>query len=692
MSDDLDTSSPTGALVALSPADPEWQPILHVSNQVVLYNPTSHALSIRTHSPPPSGPLARHGHARCPYCHRSISPNHGRSREHDSDDDFEQSLGHTSNRAANYFQLLEIANETSRPASPASGDSSPRPSTGSAFRAESMAEGYFQAFFQEVCRLGMGANGSVYLCQHVLDGNSLGYFAVKKVAVGQSHSYLLSTLREVRLLEKLHHPNIVTYHHAWLETSQFSSFGPRVPTLHILMQWAEGGSLDDLIDARLGRRAPKLPHLHPTDGGSGGISVPESAGASPDVGDHPYSRNARIRAFRAVQRAPPEERERLRREMGLNGNGVLPQSNKRGPTDWKPVHLLSAEEVHDLFEGVVAGLAFLHEKSILHLDLKPGNVLLTWDEGRMVPRAMLSDFGTSQDMMNARTRSGNTGTLEYSAPESLPEPSTGQLRQVDSKADMWSLGMILHKMLFFRLPYRYTVDNDEASRPKDGRDYMDRLEAEILEYTGFKSSSILASGFESRRLPKVYLLLLETLLNVKPSARPSSERVLGVIKEGGLNPVQGGHAVPSTLALARSTHMRTSPERSGPTLFEESTDASVEEIKDEDDSTKRRAFFGLPIPSYPTTIRGWSEVLRQGRERIPTYLPKRLCLRTLKSTILVAKVFSLSRMCPGSEHRPVVASAALALAIVDTWFDGLQATLAFGAAHLALLAFVCTST
>lgn len=100
---------------------------------------------------------------------------------------------------------------------------------------------------------------------------------------------------------------------------------------------------------------------------------------------------------------------------------------------------------------------------------------------------------------------------------------------------MWSLGMILHKMLFFRLPYHHTVDNDEASRPKDGRDYMDRLEAEILEYTGFKSSSILASGFEPRRLPKIYLLLLETLLNVRPSARPSSERVLGVIKEGGVS-------------------------------------------------------------------------------------------------------------------------------------------------------------
>ena len=123
-------------------------------------------------------------------------------------------------------------------------------------------------------------------------------------------------------------------------------------------------------------------------------------------------------------------------------------------------------------------------------------------------------------------------SLEYSAPESLPEPSTGQLLQVDSKADMWSLGMILHKLLFFRLPYLHTSDNDDPSRPRDGREYSDKLEAEILNYRGFVSSSVLSSAFESRRLPKAYLLLLETLLNIKPSSRPSSERVLGVIKEG----------------------------------------------------------------------------------------------------------------------------------------------------------------
>ncbi|KAI0777737.1 kinase-like protein [Trametes elegans] len=643
MFDELDPPSPSGALVALGPVDPEWQPILHVSNQVVLYNPTSHALSIRTHSHPSTRTLTRRG--RCPYCHRAMVDGDGDEEDGSGDSEVED-IERNSNRAPNYFQLLEVANESSRPASPEDAPAPDVPPAGpSAFRADNMAEGYFKAFFQEVCRLGMGANGSVYLCQHVLDGNSLGYFAVKKVAVGQSHSYLLNTLREVRLLEKLHHPNIITYHHAWLESSQFSSFGPRIPTLHILMQWAEGGSLDDFIDIRIGRRAPNHPHLRASAPASNGNEPPSSPSPAPSTPDQVYSRSARIRAFRTLQRAPPEERERLRREMGLNGNGAQAGEGRR-PANWKAVHLLSAEEVHGLFTDVVSGLAFLHDMSILHLDLKPGNVLLTWDEGRLVPRAMLSDFGTSQDMLNKRTRSGNTGTLEYAAPESLPQPTTGQLLQVDSKADMWSLGMILYKLLFFRLPYRYSSDSEDPSRPKDGKEFADRLEAEILQYPGFKSSSAMTTAFESRRLPRAYLYLLENLLHVKPSVRMSSERVLNAIKEGGLKPIIPIHRADSRsslVALARPTN-RISPEMRHsdyPATLQDQSDSNVEEIEDEDGTTseeEKAPFLGLPEPAPPVTPIGWAGSLQRWGRWVPSRVPRAIWVRTLKSSILVFKV------------------------------------------------------
>jgi len=79
-------------------------------------------------------------------------------------------------------------------------------------------------------------------------------------------------------------------------------------------------------------------------------------------------------------------------------------------------------------------------------------------------------------------------SLEYTSPESLPSPQTGLLQQIDSKADMWSLGMILHKLLFFRLPYRYASDDaDEDGNlgsPVEEGEKMTLLEREIQSYSG----------------------------------------------------------------------------------------------------------------------------------------------------------------------------------------------------------------
>lgn len=652
----------------------------------------------------------------CPYCKQTIPLSVEQdlldedALRHAPDDEIDLDDGDPArhSRVGNYFQILAVSNDvTSRPVSLSSlsddeDEVSDTPKS-SAFPAENMAEGYFNRFFQEEYKLGMGANGSVYLCQHVLDGNPLGHFAVKKIAVGESHSYLLKILREVRLLEQLHHPNIVTYHHAWLETSQFSAFGPRIPTLHVLMQWAEGGSLDDFIDIRLGRRTAH-PHIHPVPAEAMG----SLGSAQQDSGRESMSRSARIKAFRAFQRATPEERERMVRE-GYGRPDTL--DRRKSGKEWTPVHLLSAEEVKSLFQDVVQGLSFLHNKSILHLDLKPGNVLLTWDDGRMIPRAMLSDFGTSRDMINSgkAQRSGNTGTLEYTSPESLPSPDTGLLGQIDSKSDMWSLGMVLHKMLFFKLPYRYAAEGDANGEPisvdrGQESEKMEHLEREVLQYPGFKASPALVSTFEARRLSRAYLVLLEGLLHRTPSTRPSSDRIATALRDGKLDPLRTppptskgspsgspdalvpisrsqGHSSPESLALAAEGNSSSSSEGTKRLSLPSSEPAPRDK------------------PKPPRTLT-WLEAAQSSKawKTVGTFLRNRqgrLASRVVRGLVLMLKVMSVQDVCAGmGEHvRPLVMALLLGLALADTvvdvepWYRGLLLSLGLAAFHVNVVKY-----
>jgi hypothetical protein len=128
----------------VSEAPTQWRPILQHSTQIVLYHPTSHALTIRPALAPPSP--SPHHPAHCPYCARPFD---------------EPQPDVASARAPNYFQLLQIANAAaSRPPTPPLADAAPPPRAGAG-----TAEGYFEAFFVQVRRLGMGAGGTVFLCQ-----------------------------------------------------------------------------------------------------------------------------------------------------------------------------------------------------------------------------------------------------------------------------------------------------------------------------------------------------------------------------------------------------------------------------------------------------------------------------------------------------------------------------------------------
>ena len=166
----------------------------------------------------------------------------------------------------NYFRLLDISSRQQSPSLLQFNATSKRSNSGSSninypssIKADeifehpknlsdsSINQGYYRRFFKEDSKLGRGAGGTVFKCQHVLDGIELGDYAVKKVPVGDDHSWLNRMLREVHILENLRHQNIIEYKHAWLEYHQLTPFGPPIPCLFILMQLAEGGNLEEFI-------------------------------------------------------------------------------------------------------------------------------------------------------------------------------------------------------------------------------------------------------------------------------------------------------------------------------------------------------------------------------------------------------------------------------------------------------------
>jgi serine/threonine protein kinase len=89
------------------------------------------------------------------------------------------------------------------------------------------------------------------------------------------------------------------------------------------------------------------------------------------------------------------------------------------------------------------GLAHAHAEGVLHLDLKPANVLFTASG-----RPMLLDFHPASD--NRLEPAG--GTFPYMAPEQI-DAFRGRPRLVDGRADLFALGVVLYQFLTGHLPY-----------------------------------------------------------------------------------------------------------------------------------------------------------------------------------------------------------------------------------------------
>ncbi len=122
-------------------------------------------------------------------------------------------------------------------------------------------------------------------------------------------------------------------------------------------------------------------------------------------------------------------------------------------TDYCDQHKLTMRQRLELFILVCEGVQHAHQKAIIHRDLKPSNILVSDVDGKAMPRII--DFGvakaTSQRLSDATmfTQLGAViGTLGYMSPEQAD--SRGE--DIDTRSDVYSLGVVLYELLVGALP------------------------------------------------------------------------------------------------------------------------------------------------------------------------------------------------------------------------------------------------
>ena len=139
-------------------------------------------------------------------------------------------------------------------------------------------------------------------------------------------------------------------------------------------------------------------------------------------------------------------------------------------TEYCDKHKMTTRQRLELFIQVCQGVQHAHQKAIIHRDLKPSNILVGEVDGKPMPRII--DFGVAKataQQLTAETLYTHLGAIVGTPGYMSPEQADSTGVDVDTRTDVYSLGVVLYELLAGTLPldFRNLSFEDVLRRLRD---------------------------------------------------------------------------------------------------------------------------------------------------------------------------------------------------------------------------------